>query len=438
MNQFTASLWGDEAFSTILAMKSPWDIIQIVSRDTSPPLHPLLLHFWMQIFGTSEIAIRAMSFTFYLLTILAVFFIGKHLWNTKTAIIAAILSAMNPILFAYAFEGRMYSLLLFASVLSTYFFLAGKKWAHALSAAAALYTHHFSLLAIGVQGLWALVQATIDLKRKKQFFIRTYWNRLWSFILAFLLYLPWLPILYRQTRMVTSDFWLAKPTFPELVGIYITFLIGNNPARIYIAGLGLIISVLILRRWQIKKERDIFCLLWFIFPIFLVWLFSQFAQSIFFDRYMLAMIPGAILIISSRLRSKYSLIILAIITVIFTWSSYNYFIHPTRRPFRELADYIKSTRLPGDALINWNTAAHHIWEMKYYQIPAPIYTGGSTELPFYVGTAQMVPGDIIGDLPDAPRIGLVYSGDTGIINIPDYTKIDERHFADLTYQLWEK
>lgn len=438
MNQFTASLWGDEAFSTILAMKSPWDIIKIVSRDTSPPLHPLLLHYWMQIFGTSEIAIRAMSFMFYLLTVFTVFLIGKYLWNAKTGIIAAILSAVNPILFAYAFEGRMYSLLLFTSVLSTYFFLTNKKWAHALITAAALYTHHFSLLVIGVQGLWALVQAMVDLKRKKQFFIQPYWNRLWSFVLAFLIYLPWLPILYQQTRMVASGFWLGKPTFPELIGLYITFMIGPNPARIFIAGLGLILSILILRRWQIKKERDIFCVLWFILPIFLVWLFSQFAQSIFFDRYMLAMIPGAILLISSRRRRKYSLIILTIFTAILAWSSYNYFIHPTRRPFRELADYIKSTRRSDDALINWNTTAHHIWEMKYYQIPAPIYTGGETQLPFYVGTAQMIPGDIIAALPNTPRISIVYSGDAGIIDIPNYLKIDERHFADLTYQLWEK
>lgn len=438
MNQFTASLWGDEAFSTILAMKSPWEIIKIVSRDTSPPLHPLLLHYWMQIFGTSEIAIRAMSFTFYFFTILVIFLIGKHLWNIKTGLIAAILSAVNPILFAYAFEGRMYSLLLFTSVLSTYFFLTNKKWAHAFVTAAALYVHHFSLLVIGIQGLWALIQATVDLKQKKQFFLKSYWNQLWPFALAFIIYLPWLPILYQQTRMVTSGFWLGKPTFPELIGLYTTFIIGPNPARIFIVGLGLVLSILILRRWQIRKKRDIYCIIWFILPIFLIWLFSQFAQSIFFDRYMLAMIPGATLLLSSRRRGKYSLIILSIFIAILGWSSYNYFTHPTRRPFRELADYVKQTRQPGDELVNWNTTAHHIWEMKYYQIPAPIYAGGETRLPFYVGTAQMVPGDIIAALPIAPRLGIVYSGDAGTIDIPGYIKIDERHFDDLTYQLWEK
>lgn len=438
MNQFTASLWGDEAFSTILAMKSPWEIIKVVSKDTSPPLHPLLLHYWMQIFGTSEVAIRAMSFSFYLLTILVIFLLGKRLWNTKTGLISAILSAVNPFLFAYAFEGRMYSLLLFTSVLSTYFFLANKKKAYVAATAAALYTHHFSLLVIGVQGLWAIGQATTNFVRKKSSFSRSYWNELWPFGLAFLIYLPWLPILYQQTRMVASGFWLGKPTFSELINLYTTFIIGPNPARIFIVGLGLVLAILILRRWQVKKKRDIYCIVWFFLPIFLIWLFSQFAQSIFFDRYMLAMIPGATLILASRRRGKYSLIILSILIIILGWSSYNYFTHPTRQPFRELASYIKTTRRPDDVLINWNTTAHHIWEMKYYQIPAPIYTGGETQLPFYVGTAQMVPGDIIATLPTSRRLGIVYSGDAGIIEIAGYIRIDERHFGDLTYQLWEK
>ena len=58
MNQFTASLWGDEAFSAILSMKPIPEIISIIARDTSPPLYNLTEHIWFQIFGTSEIAVR--------------------------------------------------------------------------------------------------------------------------------------------------------------------------------------------------------------------------------------------------------------------------------------------------------------------------------------------------------------------------------------------
>ena len=81
MNQFTASLWGDEAWAATLAVKSIWEIIKIVSHDTSPPLYYLFLHFWMKIFGTSEAAIRSLSFLFFLATAVVVFFIGRYLWD---------------------------------------------------------------------------------------------------------------------------------------------------------------------------------------------------------------------------------------------------------------------------------------------------------------------------------------------------------------------
>lgn len=437
MNQFTASLWGDEAFSTVLAMRSPWEIVRIVARDTSPPLHPLLLHYWMIAFGTSEVAIRAMSFTFYVLTAVVVFFIGKSIWNNRVGVWAGLLAAVNPFLFVYAFEGRMYSLLLFTSTLSMYFFLTKRRGWHVLATTAALYTHHFSLLVIGVQSLWALGRALSPIKQKVKLLGRL-WESLWPFGFAFLLYLPWLPALYFQTKMVTGGFWLGKPTLLDLVSLYPSFLVGTKENVITLIALGLVIAILALRHWQWKKWKDWFMISWFLLPIFLIWLFSQVAQSIFFDRYMLAMIPGALLLLSSRLRGWYSQILLGIFVVVLSWFAWDYFTHPIRRPFRELAGYVKQTKMPGDALVNWNSQAHHLWELKYYGIPGPIYAGGETDLPFFVGTAQMTEDDVIAQLPDASRIGVVYSGDPGEVEIPDYRVTDEQHFEDLTFQWWEK
>ena len=96
MNQFTASLWGDEGWATTLAVKPIFQIIKIVAKDTSPPFYYLLLHTWMKIFGTSEVAIRSLSFIFFLGTVLTVFLIGKHLWDKKTGFLAALLTLPIP------------------------------------------------------------------------------------------------------------------------------------------------------------------------------------------------------------------------------------------------------------------------------------------------------------------------------------------------------
>ena len=102
-NQFTASLWGDESFAAILAQKNLIDIVKIVSHDTSPPGYYFCLHLWMKIFGTSEVAIRSLSFLFFLGTVAFIFLLAKYLWGKKAAIQAAILTLTNPFLFAYAF-----------------------------------------------------------------------------------------------------------------------------------------------------------------------------------------------------------------------------------------------------------------------------------------------------------------------------------------------
>jgi len=119
LNQFNASLWGDEAFSAVLSKNQPLEIIKIIIRDTSPPLYNLTLHFWYQIFGISEVSIRALSFTYFVVTILFVYLIAKLLWGKKTGIISAILTFLNPFFFTYAFEGRMYSILALGVTSST-------------------------------------------------------------------------------------------------------------------------------------------------------------------------------------------------------------------------------------------------------------------------------------------------------------------------------
>ena len=201
MNQFSVSLWGDEAWAATLAVKSLPQIVLTVAKDTSPPLYYLLLHCWLQVFGHSEIAIRSLSFLFFLGTAAAVFLIGKLLWDKKTGLLAALLTLANPFLFTYAFEGRMYSLLALTTCWSVYFFLKKHRPGFILATAAALYTHHFAIFIVVLEGLWTLQEYCQ--KRSLPF------RRLVDFSLVFLLYLPWLYPLYYQTSLVASGFWLG-------------------------------------------------------------------------------------------------------------------------------------------------------------------------------------------------------------------------------------
>ena len=428
MNQFTASLWGDEAWAAVLAQKPLFQIIQIVAHDTSPPLYYLFLNLWMRVFGNSEISIRALSFLFFLLLVLTLYFFGKALKDKKTGFLAALLTLFNPFLFSYAFEGRMYSLLGLTSTLSMYFFFTKRWWFYVLATSAALYTHHFAVFVILVQSLHLLRPA---LKNP-----RLFWKNFWPQVLVGFLYLPWLYPLYRQTTLVASGFWLGKPNFQSLTSLFENFLLGGQVYPFKKALLLCFGLILILRRWKDNFKTDLFLISWFILPVIFTFLISRIAtSSIFFDRYMLFVIPPFILLLvtSSRILT-YPLLLAAIF--ILAPLNYSYFLHPTKRPFRDLVNYVNSEKRRDDFLLNYNTASHHLFESKYYGLSAPIYSPGGP-LPFYTGTALMTERDVIEILPKnlKGRLGVIGSGDPQAVTLPDYTLSEEKRFGSLFF-LW--
>lgn len=426
MNQFTASLWGDEAWAATLAVKPILKIIQIVARDTSPPLYYLCLHTWMKIFGTGEIAIRSLSFLFFLGTCLTVFFIGKHIWDKKTGILAALLALTNPFLFIYGFEGRMYALLLLTSTISVYFFLKKNRLGFILTTTAALYTHHFSIFVVFWEGIWRLRE---NWGRPAKEIIRG----LTDFLIIALLYLPWLYPLYYQTSLVASGFWLGKPTVPILIGTIRKFLVGPEEENIRYLAYLVIILALILRQWLKDKRNSLFLVGWFLSPLILTFLVSQFFQPIFYDRYMLMAIPASSLLIAS-LRRKPSLVFILLIIFLLGIVNYNYFLRPTKRPFRDLASYVKQ-EASDLTLINYNAAAHHLWESKYYDLEAPIYAPQA--LPFYTGTALMEKRDAISKLPDKEKIGAISSASPQEVKIQGF-KLEKAKQFDSLWFLWLK
>lgn len=414
MNQFTASLWGDEGWAVNLAIKPIPQIIKIVARDTSPPFYYLCEHVWLKIFGTSEIAIRSLSFAFFLATALTVYLIAKHLWDKKTGLLAGLLTLTNPFLFTYAFEGRMYALLALTCTLSAYFFAKKNRLGFILATTAALYTHHFAIFLLIWEGLWAIFTK----------------RRLTSFLIIGLLYLPWVYPLYYQTSLVNSGFWLGKPGLKDLLGVAGKLLIGSDRPGLYQKiALGSLLITLAVRRWSSNKA--VFLLGWFWTPLLLTFLVSQFFQSIFYDRYLLLVAPAAVLLVTSQ-RRRFSWLLILLTAGCLLTVNYHYFWHPTKRPFRQLAAFIK-TEAANLTLINYNAASHHLWESKYYGLEAPIYS--PQPLPFYTGTALMSSGDVIANLPDQPQLGIITSAPVETVKLPGY-HLDKYHQIDSLKLLW--
>ncbi len=429
-NLFNCSLWGDEAFSTVLAQRRFWPMIKIIANDTSPPLMYIIMWTWFRVFGSSEIAIRSLTLLFYLGTIVIIYLIGKELFNRKTGILAALLSFFNPFLFPYAFEGRMYFTLLFFITLSFYFLVKENKWGYILSAAAALYSHHFAILVLVPQFLWQLIKL-------KKYDLSSFWSIIKNYLLVGLIYVPWLYPLYLQTQKVAGGFWLGTPKLKDLGNLYI-HLIKHRlvyPVQKYIPFLGGLI--LALRKWSKKKlKADSLLFLWAVLPPLLTFLISQTSLSIFYERYLLYCVPPLMLLAASRMRKISWLLIIGLLAIYIAVSSY-YFSHPHKADFRKFAQVVKKNKNT-DFLINFNGTAHHLWESKYYNLEAPIYAPGG-ELPFFVGTAQMTKEDTINQLPDNQIIGIIGSTSPNDIDIPsisnyqlkNHYQVDKFHYIEL-------
>ncbi len=185
-----ASVWHDEAWS-IRAIRDPID----TPDDNTPPVYYSLVHLLYLGAGDSPLALRYGSLLIDLLTVALAIRLARGWANWEAAILAGVLLALSPLLWAYAREVRAYALvpLLTLALLGLTERLLRRHarfpWRIALMILAAeialLYTHNLSVpvvawLNIVIAGGWMLAR-------------RWRWLAIWlaGQALALLAYLPW-------------------------------------------------------------------------------------------------------------------------------------------------------------------------------------------------------------------------------------------------------
>jgi len=202
------SLWFDETVSVFLASQPLERVLAlVVANDTHPPLHYLMLHFWMAFFGSGEAAVRSLSVLISVPVVAVTWAFGRRLVGTGPALFAALLVAVAPSQVAAGQEARMYGLLTLTALLSWWALwaavvgsgmrgngdiLGGRKaWAtYAVATAAMLYTHYFGFFVVASQGIYL-----VGLRPAS----RGAWRRpILGMLGAMILFLPWMPTLAMQ------------------------------------------------------------------------------------------------------------------------------------------------------------------------------------------------------------------------------------------------
>lgn len=115
-----SDLWLDEALAVNIAHLPAGQIADWLRHDGAPPLYYYLLHGWMQIFGTSDLAARSLAGVFGVASLPLAWWCGKRTGGPTTAWIAVLVLAANPYAIVYATSARMYGIeicLVFAGIL---------------------------------------------------------------------------------------------------------------------------------------------------------------------------------------------------------------------------------------------------------------------------------------------------------------------------------
>lgn len=299
--QLTArSIWFDEAFTWRL-IQFPWiELLARASQDVHPPLYYLLLKLWAFMFGLSLVSLRTFSITAAALLIaLAYGFISSAFRRPRLGLVAALLIAISPWQIALNTEARMYTLAAALS-LGMLWALQQRRWViFSLTAIALTYTHYYGLLVIVATCAWFLGYLLISTRARlgEMLATRTLWYGLGSYAAIALAYLPWLPVLVRQTKQVSQSFWippLTRWSLPETLYRMLAGVTAEPHHDSFVSALTTLLPLLmgcVLFVWLLfrKKSRAATMLLviasagTFALSI----LTSMVSQSIYQDRYFL-------------------------------------------------------------------------------------------------------------------------------------------------------
>ncbi len=221
------------------------DIIEAsVQADVHFPLYQILLAGWIKLFGNGDIVIRLFSVLAGVLSVIAAYFAGKELKDSKTGNIFAFLTAINATLIFYSQEVKFYIFLALFVTLSLYFLAAiikrNKVWAYigyVISNLLIIYTFTIGILYVIAQGIVFL--AYLIIKRR---------NVLKNFLIAnaalVLLILPFVIFILTHMNKYEGAAWIFTSNIftvfvliqnfftPCLIAVY------NNP-KVYIPTLGL-------------------------------------------------------------------------------------------------------------------------------------------------------------------------------------------------------
>jgi len=374
------SLRLDEAQSLWQTSRSPAAILTVVGQDVHVPLYHELLHFWRLYIGDSVAWARGFSLLWLVLSIPALYLLGKRAYGQTAGLIAASLLAVSPFMNWYGSEIRMYTLFMFLVIVNQYAFLhvwkgstrdeAGAEHAwvvYILTAILGIYTHYFFFLVLGTQALFYFLRRELFPKGSLRRFI-------FAAALVVLAFAPWGWWVLHQGQILNSTPDLARPTTVDLFNAVAQFFFGFqddhlNTVILSLWPLALLAGFLALRKRDGHTLQTEYLVLSVIVPIAAVFCIS-FVTPLFVSRYLIFTVPALYVMFANLLvtlparggvwarTALVGAMALALVIEMYNPSA------PVKENYRAAADYLAANAQAQDAIVL--AAPFTIYPVEYY------------------------------------------------------------------------
>ncbi len=332
---FNESLQYDEVWYT-LSMLNKDSLTRVLLHDVHPPLYPILMKVWIELFGDSEISIRLPSLLFGLASLGVLFALTRAWFDRRTALLATILMALSPVHIWHSQEAKNNMLLMFLTLLTVYGL--ERAWTHngrkdwllfVVSAILGLWTNHFSLWVVSSAFLWLWLQAARNPRHRSLKRIAV------STVVVGLAYSPLVWLTLRNADGMVRQY-LRPFTMSETYKLFLIYLSHGNTLRTFspyaplqrlleqhwgfflvdgffalLLGTGLVFAV----RHRLRRRKETghpsvpdaagidLLLLYFLVPPIALIAASFFYPKIYIDRSMIILLPPFCILLSHGVMS---------------------------------------------------------------------------------------------------------------------------------------
>ncbi len=437
-----ASLWYDETVSVFLAQKDLVALTQHTAGDIHPPFYYYLLHFWGRLAGWSEFSMAFVSLFFGVLLIALVYRVAREWFTMRVGVIAALLVALSPYNVWYSQEVRMYTLGATLGLASTFLFVriisrqspvaSRQLWrdviAYAVLSALGLYTLYYFAFLLVFQNLIAFSHL-IRNRHKIGNWQLAIGNWFASQLATLLLFVPWLPIAFRQATDPPVPPWRSFISLPTVLLESFSALVFGQSLDVSLTWLpllfvaALIVFALIqdgernahhaIRNTQYALPNASFLLAYTFIPLAIIFALSLW-KPLYHVRYVFPYSPAFYILLALAIR-QFALrlsrlapriiftLLLAFSFFLSTLSVYNFWFEPryAKDDLRGAVKYISAHWRPGDAILV--NAGYTYTALMVYFDQLIEWRGRLTQLP--IANSQLPIVLQTGSIGGAPNLG---------------------------------